>query len=128
MVLVTGSVGKTTIATLISRMLSIKEEFKAKLVGNIGLPTFTLASKKSSCLVVEDVYKRQPFGTIISSFFITFIIEGGGNLANTYYSLEIATLITSIIIYLCAFVLFIKTFITKRVNKKLEQTTKKEEK
>ena len=30
MVLVTGSVGKTTIATLISRMLSIKEEFKRK--------------------------------------------------------------------------------------------------
>ena len=31
MVLVTGSVGKTTIATLISRMLSIKEEFKDNL-------------------------------------------------------------------------------------------------
>ena len=70
----------------------------------------------------------NPFGTIISSFFITFIIEGGGNLDTTYYSPEIATLITSIIIYLCAFVLFIKTFITKRVNKKLEQTAKKEEK
>lgn len=70
----------------------------------------------------------NPFGTIISSFFITFIIEGGGNLDTTYYSPEIATLITSIIIYLCAFVLFIKTFITKRVNKKIEQTAKKEEK
>lgn len=70
----------------------------------------------------------NPFGTIISSFFITFIIEGGGNLDTTYYSPEIATLITSIIIYLCAFVLFIKTFITKRVNKKIEQTDKKEEK
>lgn len=72
MVLVTGSVGKTTIATLISRMLSIKEEFKDKLVGNIGLPTFTLASKKSSCLVVEAssfmlhyTYKTKPHVMVI---------------------------------------------------------------
>ena len=47
---------------------------------------------------------------------------GGGYLDTTYYSAEIANLISSIIIYLCAFSLVIKTIVSKnKISKKAKK-------
>lgn len=74
MVVVTGSVGKTTIATLISKILSSKNEFKNRLVGNIGLPTFNIANEKADSLIVEAssfmlhyTYKTKPHIMVLSN-------------------------------------------------------------
>ncbi len=50
----------------------------------------------------------NPIGSIFASFFIEHITLGGANVDLTKYSSQISDLISSIIIYLCAFVLFFK--------------------
>ena len=60
----------------------------------------------------------SPLGSIISSFFITHITIGGSRLDTSFYSPEIAKVVTGVIIYLCAFVLFIKDQLNKRILKK----------
>lgn len=45
----------------------------------------------------------NPIGTIFSSYFLTHISQAGASLDTTYYSSQISDLISSIIIYLCAF-------------------------
>ena len=68
----------------------------------------------------------NPIGAIFSSLFITHINVGGGYLDTTYYSSEIANLISAIIIYLCAFTLFIKHIMSKiKVHKKAKKEGKK---
>ncbi|MBQ0135613.1 MAG: ABC transporter permease [Oscillospiraceae bacterium] len=55
----------------------------------------------------------NPIGTLISSFFIQHITNGGGYVDKTVYCSQISDLISSIIIYLCGFVLFFKTIMKK---------------
>ncbi len=50
----------------------------------------------------------NPIGSILASFFIEHITLGGANVDLTKYCSQISDLISSIIIYLCAFVLFFK--------------------
>lgn len=63
----------------------------------------------------------NPIGTIFSSFFIQHITSGGSYLDKSLYPSQIADLITSIIIYLCGFVLFFKLTLTKSINKRKEK-------
>ncbi len=63
----------------------------------------------------------SPIGSILSSFFIQYITFGGGNVDLQVYSSQISSLISSLIIYLCAFVGFFKFFIQGRIRKKDEQ-------
>ena len=58
----------------------------------------------------------DPIGTIFSSYFIQHITSGGAYLDKMIYPSQIADLITSIIIYLCGFVLFFKLFLNSRVQ------------
>lgn len=60
----------------------------------------------------------HPIGAIFSSFFIQHITEGGAYVDKTMYCSQISDLISSIIIYLCGFVLFMKLFINKQVSKR----------
>lgn len=70
----------------------------------------------------------NPIGAIFASLFITHINVGGGYLDTTYYTSEIANLISAIIIYLCAFSLFIKTIISKiKVHKRAKKAKKEVE-
>lgn len=55
----------------------------------------------------------NPIGTIFASFFLQHITEGGSMLNTNYYSAQISDLISSVIIYLCGFVLFIKYMMNK---------------
>ena len=50
----------------------------------------------------------NPIGTIFSSYFLQHIKEGGTQIDTMKYSAQISDLISSVIIYLCGFVLFIK--------------------
>ena len=50
----------------------------------------------------------NPIGTIFSSYFIQHITSGGAFVDKSVYCSQISDLISSIIIYLCGFVLFLK--------------------
>jgi simple sugar transport system permease protein len=60
----------------------------------------------------------HPIGTIFASFFIQSITDGGALIDKSVYPSQISDLISSIIIYLCGFVLFFKFTLNKWVSKK----------
>ena len=64
----------------------------------------------------------HPIGAVCSSFFIQHITDGGQYVNTNFYSSQISDVISSVIIYLCGFVLFIKLtmnrVITRREDKK----------
>lgn len=60
----------------------------------------------------------SPIGSIFSAYFITHIIDGGSTITSLGYSPQTAQVITSFIIYLCAFVPFAKSYIDRRFNTK----------
>lgn len=68
----------------------------------------------------------NPIGTIFASFFIQHITDGGPNVDTTYYCAQISDLISSIIIYLCGFVLFLKTSINSGIARSEEKKAQKE--
>ena len=59
----------------------------------------------------------SPIGSILSAFFIQYITTGGGNVDLQVYCSQISSLISALIIYLCAFVGFFKYFIQTRIRK-----------
>ncbi len=68
----------------------------------------------------------HPIGAIFSSYFIQHITNGGAYVDLTKYSSQISDLISSIIIYLCGFVLFIKYAMNKTIAKREEKQAQKE--
>ena len=66
----------------------------------------------------------NPIGAIFSSYFITHITVGGGNVDLSHYCAQIADFISAVIIYLCGFVLFFKSFMNARLNKAEEKKAK----
>jgi len=60
----------------------------------------------------------HPIGAIFSSFFIQHITDGGQYVNTNFYSSQISDVISSVIIYLCGFVLFIKLTMKKMLAKK----------
>ena len=63
----------------------------------------------------------SPLGSILSAFFIQYITFGGGNVDLQVYCSQISSLISSLIIYLCAFAVFFKYFIQARIRKSEEK-------
>ena len=59
----------------------------------------------------------NPIGTIFSSYFITHITAGGAFVDLTKYSSQITDLISALIIYLCGFVLFMKTVMNNIIRR-----------
>ena len=55
----------------------------------------------------------HPIGVVFSSYFIVHITEGGSMITDLGFSPEVASIMTSVIIYLSGFVLFIKKFVSK---------------
>ncbi|MBR3560624.1 MAG: ABC transporter permease [Oscillospiraceae bacterium] len=68
----------------------------------------------------------NPIGTIFASYFIQHITVGGAYVDKTMYSSQISDLISSLIIYLCGFVLFIKYAINMGIAKHEEKQIMKE--
>ena len=67
----------------------------------------------------------NPIGAIFSSFFIQHITDGGQYVNTNYYSSQISDLISSVIIYLCGFTLFIKIMMNNAIEKSEEKKEKK---
>ena len=63
----------------------------------------------------------NPIGAIFSSFFIQHITNGGAYVDKTMYCSQISDLISSIIIYLCGFVLFFKLSLNKWLDARQEK-------
>ncbi len=63
----------------------------------------------------------SPIGSILSAFFIQYITTGGGNVDLQVYCSQISSLISALIIYLCAFVGFFKFFIQTVLRKQDEK-------
>ena len=63
----------------------------------------------------------HPLGSIFSSFFIQHITDGGQYVNTNFYSSQISDVISSVIIYLCGFVLFIKLTMRKILANKEEK-------
>jgi simple sugar transport system permease protein len=59
----------------------------------------------------------HPVGSIFSSFFIQHITAGGAYVDKTLYCAQVSDFISSLIIYLCGFVLFMKTAMNKGLDK-----------
>ena len=67
----------------------------------------------------------NPIGAIFSSFFIQHITDGGQYVNTNFYSSQISDLISSVIIYLCGFVLFIKITMNNMITRSEEKQIKK---
>ena len=67
----------------------------------------------------------NPIGSVFSSFFIEHITIGGAYVDKTMYSAQISDLISSLIIYLCAFVLFLKYAMNKYLAHRDERRAEK---
>ena len=67
----------------------------------------------------------NPYGTILASYFIQHITSGGAFVDKTMYCSQISDLISSLIIYLCGFVLFIKTTINTGISRSEEKEQRK---
>ncbi|MBR2080249.1 MAG: ABC transporter permease [Oscillospiraceae bacterium] len=67
----------------------------------------------------------NPIGTIFASYFIQHITDAGAYVDKTMYSSQISDLISSLIIYLCAFVLFIKHAMRSGIARSEERERRK---
>ncbi|MBQ7713596.1 MAG: ABC transporter permease [Oscillospiraceae bacterium] len=67
----------------------------------------------------------NPIGTIFASYFIQHITVGGAYVDKTMYSSQISDLISSLIIYLCGFTLFIKYAVNTGIARREEKARQK---
>ena len=68
----------------------------------------------------------NPIGAILASFFSQHITAGGAYVDKSMYCAQISDLISSIIIYLCGFVLFMKYAMNTAIAKREEKAALKE--
>lgn len=66
----------------------------------------------------------SPLGSILSSYFIQHITNGGAYVDKTMYSAQISDFISALIIYLCGFVLFFKFALNKWLDRRDEKQAK----
>ena len=67
----------------------------------------------------------NPLGAIFSSYFIQHITAGGAYVDKNLYCAQVSDFICSLIIYLCGFVLFMKTAMNRSVAKSEEKAAAK---
>ena len=69
-------------------------------------------------IAVAFLGELNPIGVIFSGYFIQHITQGGSFIDTKYFNPQIADLISSIIIYSCAFMFLFKTQILKLIDRK----------
>ncbi len=67
----------------------------------------------------------HPIGAIFSSYFIQHITAGGAYVDKTLYCAQVSDFISSLIIYLCGFVLFMKVFMNRSLDRADEKRKEK---
>lgn len=73
-------------------------------------------------IAVAFLGELNPIGVIFAGYFIQHITQGGSFIDTKYFNPQIADLISSIIIYSCAFMFLLKNFLTKLSAKKVKDT------
>ena len=68
-------------------------------------------------IAVAFLGELNPIGVIFSGYFIQHITQGGSFIDTKYFNPQIADLISSIIIYSCAFMFLFKTQISKLIDR-----------
>ena len=68
----------------------------------------------------------NPLGSILSSYFIQHITNGGAYVDKTMYSAQISDFISALIIYLCGFVLFFKFALNNWLDRREEKKAAEE--
>ena len=69
----------------------------------------------------------SPIGSIFSSYFIQHITAGGAYVDKNLYCAQVSDFICALIIYLCGFVLFMKTAMNRSLDKRDEKRKAKNE-
>jgi len=69
----------------------------------------------------------NPLGSILSSYFIQHITNGGAYVDKTMYSAQISDFISALIIYLCGFVLFFKVTLNGYLDRRDEKRKRAEQ-
>lgn len=77
-------------------------------------------------IAVAFLGELNPIGVIFAGYFIQHITQGGSFIDTKYFNPQIADLISSIIIYCCAFMFIFKNQIAKFVEKKNKKSEGKE--
>ncbi len=67
----------------------------------------------------------HPVGSIFSSYFIQHITAGGAYVDKAVYCAQVSDFICSLIIYLCGFVLFVKSAMNRSIAKREEKAVSK---
>ena len=94
----------------------------AALLYQTGIETWKTSSSSIPAMgfngiAVAFLGGLNPIGAILASYFIQHITQGGGNVDLSVYCAQISSLISSIIIFLCAFVGFFKYCMQERIRK-----------
>lgn len=107
----------------------------AGLASSLFYLTDMLAWKQSSSvpamgfngIAVAFLGGLNPIGVVFAGYFIQHITLGGSFIDTRFYNSQIADLISSIIIYACAFVLFLKDVLSKVAARKQNKAASLEE-
>ena len=75
-------------------------------------------------IAVAFLGELNPIGVIFSGYFIQHITQGGSFIDTKYFNPQIADLISSIIIYSCAFMFLFKTQLTKLIDGRKKRESK----
>ena len=95
------------------------------MVGELALGRKTGHGAVGAYKVLSKKFSWMGWLGILSAFFIQYITTGGGNVDLQVYCSQISSLISALIIYLCAFVGFFKYFIQTRLRKADERKAAK---
>ncbi|MCR5416626.1 MAG: ABC transporter permease [Pseudobutyrivibrio sp.] len=91
--------------------------FAASQLYLTGMEHYTISASVPgmgfSGIAVAFLGGLHPIGTIFAGLFVEYITLGGQYLNTNYYNPQVADLVIAIIIYLCGFVLFFKSFINR---------------
>ena len=93
-----------------------------------GIEHFKIASSVPGMgftgIAVAFLGGLHPIGTIVAGLFVEYITLGGQYLNTNYYNPQVADLMIAIIIYLCGFVLFFKSILSKPGKVKVNANAK----
>ena len=95
------------------------------MVGELAIGRKTGKGAVAAYKALSKKFSWMGWMGILSAFFIQYITTGGGNVDLQVYCSQISSLISALIIYLCAFVGFFKYFIQTRLRKADERKAAK---
>jgi len=79
------------------------------IVDNLSMEGFTGIS-------VAFLGLNHPIGIIFSGILVSYLFLGGARMQVFGFSIELVEVVISVIIYFCAFVFLVKTFLWKRLK------------